>query len=502
MGEDSIGIKIKTVVFSISILVSTVMFIAFAIGLLFLIFSIYTENKEEIEASSKFVIATITVLVPSIGIAISLRGYEVTEILEAIIVVMLSWLIIPALNAFIYCYVIGLDYVDAFFESISGFTGTGLTIISKPEELPYTVLIWRASTQWIGELGVIVFSAALLPYIHRVLSRVYIAERGVKLSPTILATTRRLVSIYLLLTSSTVVMLILSGMSFLDAVAHSMTAIATGGMSTNSESIGFWYRLRGSIILITSSIAMVLGALNFSDLYNLVRGNIKKFLKSIEVKWFAYLLITLCTLTTVILFSSLGANYDAMGIAIYHVISGFTTTGFQVDDIGRYPDALKFVLILAMIIGGATFSTAGGIKIRRIVIALKAAIWSSAKPFLPEKVYLVRRINDEIVEEEDIESVYAYILIYIITATILSISLYLILNMYTGYSWSKNYNYIDTFFETISALSCVGLSTGITSINIPLAAKLILITTMYLGRLEFAPIYLVIGYWYKKKVTL
>lgn len=476
------------------------MLIGLVIGLAFFIYSIYIENPVELKASIEFLIATIIIFVPSTAIALSLRGYEVTEILEAIIVVILSWLIIPTLNAFIYCYVIGLDFTDAFFESMSGFTGTGLTIISKPEELPYVILIWRALTQWMGELGIIVFSAALLPYIHRVLSRVYIAERGIRLSPTILATTRRLISIYVFLTFLGIIVFMLSGMNFLDATAHSMTAIATGGMSTKSESIGFWYKVSGSMVLATSSMIMVLGALNFLDLYNLVRGSIKKFFKSVEVKWFIYLLITLSTLIAVVAFSTFGENYDIIGVAMYHVVSGFTTTGFQVGDIGKYPDALKFVIILAMIIGGSTFSTAGGIKIKRVVVALKAAIWSSAKPFLPEKIYIVRRINDEVVVEEDIESVYSFMLVYLTTAIVSSILLYLTLNICIGYGWSKSY--IDTLFETVSALSCVGLSTGITSVNIPLAAKLILTTTMYLGRLEFAPIYLIIGYWYKEKVTL
>ncbi|MEM4513854.1 MAG: TrkH family potassium uptake protein [Ignisphaera sp.] len=490
----------KSVIFSISILVSTVMLVGLLIGLTFFVYSIYIENTVELKASIEFLVATIIIFVPSATIAFSLRGYEVTEILEAIIVVIFSWLIIPTLNAFIYCYVIRLDFTDAFFESMSGFTGTGLSIIPKPEELPYVILIWRALTQWMGELGIIVFSAALLPYIHRVLSRVYIAERGIKLSPTILATTRRLVIIYVFLTFLGIIVFMLSGMNFLDAVAHSMTAIATGGMSTKSESIGFWFKASGSMVLVTSSVIMALGALNFSDLYNLVRGSIRKFLKSVEVKWFIYLLITLNALIAIVAFSTFGGNYDIIGVAIYHVISGFTTTGFQVGDIGKYPDALKFIIILAMIIGGATFSTAGGIKIKRVVIALKAAIWSSAKPFLPEKVYVVRRINDEVVVEEDIESVYAFVLVYLITAIVFSILLYITLNICTEYSWSKSY--IDTLFETISALSCVGLSAGITSINIPLATKLILATTMYLGRLEFAPIYLIIGYWYKEKVTL
>lgn len=429
-----------------------------------------------------------------------MRKYAITEIVDAILVVSLSWLVIPALSALIYSYTIGLDYIDSFFESLSGFSGTGLTVLAKPEDLPYVVLIWRASTQWMGELGIIVFSAALLPYIHRVLSRVYVAERGVKLAPTILSTARRLLIMYTFLTLVGTVVLMLSGMNFLDALAHSMTGIATGGMSTNSQSIGYWYKTAGYLVLITSTIVMVFGALNFADLYELLRGRIRRFVGRLEVKWFLYLLAILTIISTITVISTHGLNLEMLSLAIYNMVSGYTTTGFQVGDIGReYPDTLKLVIVLAMAVGGATFSTAGGIKIKRIAIALKSIGWTFAKPFLPEKAYLVRRVGDEVLSEDDVISVYAYIMLYAIVALIISYTLYIVLN-FSGYTWSKNY--IDALFETVSALSCVGLSTGITSISMPVYAKVVLMLAMYLGRLEFAPIYIVIGYQYKSRVTL
>lgn len=491
--------RIKAIIFSISILLSTLMIIALLIGIVFYIYANYIGSSIDIEVTKNFITISTLFLVVSLAIAYPLRRYTITEITDALIVVVIYWFIVPLLNTLIYCYTLNLNFIDAFFESISGFSGTGLTIISKPEEYPYSMLIWRAATQWIGELSVVVFSGALLPHIHRILSRVYIAERGIRFAPTILSTTRKMLAIYIILTLLGSFMFIYTGMGFLDALAHSMTGIATGGMSTHSQSIGYWYKLNGYPVLIMSSIIMFLGALNFVDLYNLVKGNIREFVKSTEVKWFIFIMLILFAITMSVSIAYFGDNFEQIVIALYHVLSGLSTTGFQVSDIKIYPESLKIIMIVAMVIGGATFSTAGGIKIKRIALTIKSIVWVISKPFLPDNVYIVKRINNDIVEDEDIAATYVFIIIYIIVALIISTSLYIVLQ--TKYhNWG--FNYVDVLFETVSALSCVGLSTGIISVSIPLEAKILLTLVMYLGRLEFLPIYLAIGYSYRKKITL
>lgn len=499
MRERCIVRRVKTLIFATSVLVATVMLIALIIGTTFYIYSVYIGNTIEVEVSRRFLAIVIAILIPSTLIAVKLKEYTVTEIVDAFIVVTIYWLLMPIINAVIYYYTIGLNLIDSLFESLSGFTGTGLTVISKPEELPYTILVWRAATQWIGELGVVVFSGALLPHVHRFLSRVYIAERGVRFTPTVLSTTRRMLSVYIVITVLGVAMFMYSGMGFLDAIAHSMTAIATGGMSTNSQNIGFWYKAYGGTILVTSSMVMVLGALNFADLYNLLRGNIRRFIKGLEVRWFLYVLALLGSIAAILSFVEFKGDFKCVAVALYHVVSGITTTGFQAENINNYSDILKFTIILGMIIGGATFSTAGGVKIRRIIIMFKSVIWSISRPFLPERVYIARRIDGEAVEEGDILSVYGFIALYTAVAIVSSAMLYIVLNT-QDYNWSRSY--IDALFETISALSCVGLSVGITSTHMPLGAKLVLMANMYLGRLEFLPIYLTIGYLYRSRVTL
>uniref|UniRef100_A0A7C2V9K0 TrkH family potassium uptake protein n=1 Tax=Ignisphaera aggregans TaxID=334771 RepID=A0A7C2V9K0_9CREN len=456
-------------------------------------------NLRELEYCARFLTIVVLLIIPFTVLSIKLWGNVVSEIVDAFVVVMIYWLLVPSISALIYWYTVGINGVDAFFESLSGFSGTGLSVLYRPEDYPYVILLWRALTQWIGELSVVVFSGALLPHIHRVLSRVYIAERGVKIAPTILSTTRRMLGIYVFLTTLGTIMLMYSGMGFVDAVAHSMTGIATGGMSTNSESITYWYRMYGIGVLVTSSIIMALGALNFIDLYNLTRGRIKEFVKSIEVRWFIYVFALLGFSIVILTLAERGLDTEYITVALYNMLSGLTTTGFQVGSVVDYPDTIKTVIIIAMAIGGATFSTAGGIKLERIAIAFKSIMWSITRPFLPEKAYIAKRLNNKVLEDSDIASVYAYITLYIVVAITASVMLYVTLCIH-DYVWSRSI--VDAVFEVISALSCVGLSTGITSAMMPLESKVILMTCMYLGRLEFTPVYVVAAHLYKRRLTL
>jgi len=434
------------------------------------------------------------------GPAVFLRKRTVTSILEGFIVVSISWLLIPLLSAFSYMYTVHLDFVDAYFESLSGFSGTGLTMFSKPQTLPHVVLLWRAVTQWIGELGVVVFAGTLLPTLHRVIRSVYIVERGERIAPTIISTMRRLLGIYAVYTAIGTIMFMLSGMNFFDALTHSMTAIATGGMSTQSLSIGYWFRGHNWAIYASTIVIMILGAFNFADHDLLFRGKIKQFFTSLETKWlFIFLAIFTAPLALyAYLTHSLTTCFPRW---FYHLVSGYTTTGFQLGSstlLYKDPPFVKMILILSMIVGGATFSTAGGIKIKRAVIILKSITWSSAKIFAPSTMVLRLRVGREHLDERDVLPVYSFVLTYILTLIIISVAIQACLNL----EGIHQFNYIDSLFETASALSCVGLSVGITSISAPLAVKILLMIAMYLGRLEFAPIYLLLGYGYLSKVFL
>lgn len=410
--------------------------------------------------------------------------------------VALVWLTVPISTSIIYISTLGIDPLDAFFESISGFSGTGLTILENLESIPYVVLVWRAMTQWLGELGTVVVAGTILPFLHASLIRIYPVERGARLVATI---RRSIIDLFLMYSAYTIfgtVLLIASGMGFLDALTHSMTAMATGGMSTKDQNIGYWFSRGNSMVLVTTSIIMVIGALNFRDLYKLSTGDFKAFAKSPETKGFFAILSALILVT---MLASISLNMGSLTVSlIYHVISGYTTTGFQIGDIQQYPTIFKIILIVSMAIGGATFSTAGGIKTKRILIALKSILWDVERSVLPKGFRITKKLGEEVLDEEEVTSAITYIIIYALMQITLSLSLYL--SLVTANI--TNYDFVDSMFEVTSSLSCVGLSVGITTPTIPVASKIILIVAMYFGRLEFLPLYLLIGYYYRRKALL
>jgi trk system potassium uptake protein TrkH len=483
--------RVKAIGFSVSTLVLTLSVIALAIGVLGYVLSAdpYTAG-----VSVRIVAVSSLSTLISLSVLWVCRGFIVTELLDAYVVVSLFWLLAPLFSTAIYLCTTDLTPLDAFFESLSGFSGTGLSVISVPESYPPVVLMWRAVTQWVGELGIVVVSGALFPFLHRAIRSVYVAERGVRLVPSVVETARRLSMIYVLYTAVGAVLLIAVGLDPFSSLAHSMTAIATGGMSTRSESLGYWFRGGNYALLVAASVPMVLGALNFSDLYNLTVGRLRDFAKSVEVRG---LFTALAVLSTPLVVTSLVyGSADRLPAWLFHLVSALTTTGFSVTSPGADPDVVKAVTVVAMVVGGATFSTAGGIKIRRVAIALKSVVWEMVEPSLPRTVVLVKRLGSDVVRDDEVRSALTYVFLYLATLTAASVALHIAL---VG-SGLAGFSYLDSLYETASALSCVGLSVGITATAPPLA-KAILMICMYLGRIEFLPLYAAVGAYYLKRLT-
>jgi len=486
--------KVKGFASSLAILLATVSTLAIITGLAgFLVF------EEVIEREVSLKIVGIALIFDSVSVAVFAlyRKHLTVELVDAFLVVSVFWILAPLFSATLYSYTIRMPFLDALFESVSGFSGTGLTVIDKPESLPRVILIWRALTQWVGELGVVVISGVLLPFLHRSIRSIYVVERGARLAPTIISTTRKLFTLYVVYTAIGVLLFTLSGMALTDSIAHSMTAIATGGMSTNSENLGYWFKAGNNFIAISASILMVLGALNFMDLYNLSLGRLSEFAKSIEVRGFAAIFLVFLALLGV---SAIATNSteSSFWAWTFHMLSGLTTTGFSIVPIRDHPDIVKVVLVLSMVVGGSTFSTAGGIKIKRAIVLAKSLLWESGKVFIPKSVVVVRRVGGEVIKEEELISTYSFVALYLLTLAAISVVLHLSLLS----SGITSFSYIDSLFETASALSCVGLSSGIASSSAPVITKVLLMVAMYLGRIEFLPLYTLVGIYYISKITL
>lgn len=290
---------------------------------------------------------------------------------EAYIVVALSWVFFTVFGMF--PYLLG-GYIptitDAFFETMSGFTTTGATILDNIENMPHGILFWRSLTQWIGGLGIVCFTIVLLPGFGVSSQMLYLSEAtGVthnKICPKTRVMTRYIFLVYILLTAIESALLEVGGMSLFDAVCHSMTTTATGGFSTKQESIAYWH---SPYIEYVVSLFMLLSAINFSLYLIAVKGRWKQIWENVELKWFASSvgLLTLIISAALIVNNGYGVE-EAFRKSLFQVATCHTSCGFATDDYNLWPPFTWMLLIFAMLSGGCTGSTSGGIKNLRMII--------------------------------------------------------------------------------------------------------------------------------------
>lgn len=403
---------------------------------------------------------------------------------EALISYSLVWIIIPVLTAIPLSIELRISYIDALFESISGFTGTGLTVLRGLDYMSKGVLFWRGLMQWVGELGVIVFASVFLPFFWRFGHILYSLERPTRISLSLRESAVKIFYMYFLITVAGIVVCIYSGVEPLDAIVHVMTAIATGGMSTydaNYEKV-FQYAPQ-SIYPITA--LMIIGGFNFVVLAYILDGELKKAWDSEEFRGFLYLNLVFSLLSFAIILPATSFNPEiSLLYGSFNAISALTTTGFNIGNIASMPASMKLLLILAMLLGGMSFSTAGGIKTIRFLVFLKKI-----------KTYILGLISgggiiqditmgEKVLDEKEVSNMILYILLHffivLIGAGIIK-------------SAVPNHDFIDAFFEASSAAGAVGLSVGIASPEAPFIVKLVLMVLMYLGRLEYIPLFVVLG---------
>jgi trk system potassium uptake protein TrkH len=367
-----------------------------------------------------------------------------------------------------------LNFTQAIFESVSGWTTTGLTVVNI-SEAPHCILLWRSIMQLAGGAGlVIIMLSAIAGPAGPGLSA---AEgRGTQLVPNVRRSARLVANIYIAYAVIGVVAYIFSGMSIFDAINHSFAAISTGGFSTRVESIGYW---NSSKIECVSLFLMFFGNLNFLTAYLLFTRKFRAVSRNGEIRLFAFLftvsLLTLLLLVTLPLYQNLEKS---IRIAVFESISALTTTGFSTVSYNNWNSTGFLFLIVLMLIGGGAFSTAGGIKQYRIYLLLKSIQWRFQRAFLPKTAItdnsvwfgeMEETINDNYISQIS-SFVFLYLAVYVIGVAILT---------------AHGYNLRDSLFEFASALGTVGLSIGVTQASTP---KLVLWSetiAMFLGRLEF-----------------
>jgi trk system potassium uptake protein len=398
---------------------------------------------------------------------------------DAILAVVLSWLGVSALGALPYMLTGVLDPVDALFESISGFTTTGASVIAAIEDLPAGLLFWRSLTHWIGGMGILVLAIAVLPFLGSAGYQLFRAEAPAleqeRLYPRMIQTARAMFFVYVLLTLLQAALLMLGEMSLFDALAHAFGTIATGGFSTRNASIGAFGSLYIEVVVI---VFMVLGSIPFGVHHRGFR-NPRAYLESMQVRVFVAVLSVACIAVACELWArGVYANLgDSFRYATFQVTTLMTTTGFATADSEQWTPFSQLVLILVMFIGGCTGSTAGGIKIFRFLVLGKLVLRQMFTLLHPRAVRPIR-IGRQIVDEQVVQSAGVFFVMYLVVAFLGTFGLV-----------AFGADGMTALTATVATLGGVGPGLGEVGPYdnyawMPDGAKVICILLMLLGRLE------------------
>lgn len=407
---------------------------------------------------------------------------------EGYLIVALTWVIISIFGTlpFLLSGTI-TNFTDAFFETISGFTTTGATILTDIEIVPKNILYWRAMTHWIGGMGIIVLTVAILPFLGIGGLQLMIAEMpGItpdKLHPRITETAKRFWGIYVIFTMTEVLLLWLGEMDFFESVCHSFATMATGGFSTRNASIAAFGPYSQYVII----VFMFFAGTNFTLHYFALHRQFKKVISNEEFRVYFWIVIgvTIFISSGLYFMENLSAE-NSIRDSMFTLVSILTTTGFVTSDYSLWPSFLWMMIFAVMFIGGSAGSTGGGVKIIRILLLVKNSLLEMKRSIHPQAIIPVK-YNKKSVSQQLIFNVMAFFLIYIIifSAGTLFISMF-------GYSFQTSIGAaIATLGNIGPGIGNVGPVDNYAFFAIPV--KWFLSFLMLLGRLELFTILIVIS---------
>ena len=402
---------------------------------------------------------------------------------EGFVTVGLSWLLMSAFGAL--PFVLSGDiphYVDALFETVSGFTTTGASILSDVEAVSRGCTFWRLFTHWVGGMGVLVFIAAILPvsgdhYIHVMRAEVP-GPTVSKLVPRARKTARILYLIYFGLTVLETIFLLFGGMDFYDAFLHACATAGTGGFSTLGASIGGFNSVYIEMVIATF---MLLFGCNFNLFYLILIGQGLTIFKSEELRVYLAIIGAVVLAIALNIMHSVGGFAEGLRYAYFQVTTIISTTGFSTADFDRWPELSRWILVLLMFMGACAGSTAGGLKVSRVIILFKSYLYELKQLILPTRV---KRIwfENKAVSDQTVRSVLVYFQVYL---TIIGLSV-LVLTL-DGHDLATNFT---------ASLACISnIGPGLNAVGpmgnygfFSVLSKLVLIFEMLLGRLEIFPV--------------
>ena len=441
--------------------------------------------------SGVFLLSTIiTLLAGLIGLIIGRRAESRMGEREGYVIVAMVWVVFSIFGMLPY-YLSGQvpTFTDAWFETMSGFTTTGATIIPDLDVITHGLLFWRSLTQWIGGMGIIVLSIAILPIFGLNGMQLYAAEvSGLtyeKLSPRISDTAKMMWTTYVILTASEILGLWVCGMPIFDAVCHSFSTIATGGFSTKNTSLAFY---NSAAIHYLVTFYMFISGINFVILIYLVRGKARNFFRDEELRWYTISVILFALLLTIGLYiyrpgwTSIQMERSFRD-SIFTVISAMTSTGYTISDYMYWPVVAWVVIFFLMLTGACAGSTAGGIKWVRLSIILKNGVAEFKRRIHPNAIIPVK-LNEKAIPQQTINNIMAFLIFYIFIIVITVVIF-----------CASGVNFDESIGAAVSAIGNVGISIGQfgpsgTYASFPIVAKWVMSIVMLIGRLEIFTILL------------
>ena len=401
---------------------------------------------------------------------------------DGYVIVALTWILMSlfgALPFFLSGYI--PSFIDAFFETVSGFTTTGSTILREIESLPKSLLFWRSFTHWIGGMGILVFVIAVMPKTESSSMHVMRAEvpgpTVGKLVSKLRASARILYGIYCVLTLIQIILLFAGGMPLFDSIVNSFATAGTGGFAILNNSIEGYYSVYSEIVI---AVFMLIFGINFNLYYMMLIKQGKQALKSEELRWYIGIVAASVIIIAVNLISTKHNVGDSFRYSFFQVASIITTTGFSTTNFDTWPVVSKFILVFLMFVGACAGSTGGGIKVSRLIILIKSGLRDIKKAINPRSVETVK-VDKCTVDEPVVRSVSVFFATYILVA---AVSMFIIA--------IDGRDLVTTSTSVIACLGNIGPGLGAVGpygnfADFSVLSKIILSFDMLAGRLELIP---------------
>jgi trk system potassium uptake protein TrkH len=419
------------------------------------------------------------------------KSLKDATIRDSFLIVCLSWLSISILGTLPYLLSGEIPFfVDAYFESVSGFTTTGSSILTDVELISKDILFWRSETHWIGGMGIIVLVVAILPFFNVGGNRLFSSEGSKvsfeKIKPKVIDTAKRLWLIYMVLTVAEIILLTVFGMDLFDSVCHSFGTIATGGFSTKNASLAQYPPVIHYIV----TFFMFLAGINFALHYFALRGGISKVFRNEELRLYLLIILVVTFTISLILINHGGGVEKSIRDSLFQVVTIITCTGFATTDYLLWPEHAWMLIFFVMFVGGCAGSTAGGIKVIRHLIVFKTIRNYIARLLNPNRVILLK-YNNSVVDQTSANGITSYFFMYLFTFVIGSVVM-----IFTGLDLHSAMGSVITTLGGIGpGLGIVGPTGNFHEVTI--FGKYFLCLMMLLGRLEFYSLLIILmpGFW-------